>query len=65
MPVLDAKALDIDPKGMAFLLSVLRPTPLGAVTDPKEAAPTRRLPPSVRMHFRLSARMKQFMPDLV
>jgi len=27
MPVLDAKALETDPEGMAFLRSVLRPTP--------------------------------------
>jgi len=27
MPVLDAKALEIDPKGAAFLKSVLRPIP--------------------------------------
>jgi hypothetical protein len=27
MPVLDAKALEIDPKGLAFLKSVLRPLP--------------------------------------
>jgi hypothetical protein len=26
MPVLDAKALDTDPEGMAFLRSVIRPT---------------------------------------
>ena len=26
MPVLDAKALETDPEGMAFLRSVLRPT---------------------------------------
>ncbi len=27
MPVLDAKALEMDPKGAAFLKSVLRPVP--------------------------------------
>ncbi|WP_262028743.1 hypothetical protein [Microvirga sp. Mcv34] len=37
MPVLDAKALEIDPKGAAFLKSVLRslPTPQ---TPPKETS---------------------------
>jgi hypothetical protein len=39
MPVLDAKALEIDPKGAAFLKSVLRPEPLPQV-PPKEASRT-------------------------
>ena len=50
MPFLDAKALEIDPEGMAFLRSVIRPTfeqeeaasPRIARTDPKrqfDAAP--------------------------
>jgi hypothetical protein len=37
MPVLDAKALEIDPKGAAFLKSVLRPMPVPQV-PPKEAS---------------------------
>ena len=35
MPVLDAKALEIDPKGMSFLKSVLRPLASSEVT-PKD-----------------------------
>lgn len=35
MPVLDAKALEIDPKGVAFLKSVLRPVPMPQA-PPKE-----------------------------
>lgn len=37
MPVLDAKALEIDPKGAAFLKSVLRPMPVPQA-PPKEAS---------------------------
>jgi len=37
MPVLDAKALEIDPKGMTFLKSVLRP--LGSSEVPPKEAP--------------------------
>jgi hypothetical protein len=37
MPVLDAKALEIDPKGAAFLKSVLRPLPVPQ-EPPKEAS---------------------------
>jgi hypothetical protein len=43
MPVLDAKALKTDPKGAAFLLSVLRRSPAPA---PKAEAK----PNSVRTH---------------
>jgi hypothetical protein len=35
MPVLDAKALDVDSKGMAFLKSVLRPHYSSEVTPKK------------------------------
>jgi hypothetical protein len=35
MPVLDAKALEIDPKGMNFLKSILRPLASSEVT-PKD-----------------------------
>jgi hypothetical protein len=35
MPVLDAKALEIDPKGMIFLKSILRPLASSEVT-PKD-----------------------------
>lgn len=37
MPVLDAKALEIDPTGAAFLKSVLRPMPVPQ-EPPKEAS---------------------------
>ena len=37
MPVLDAKALEIDPKGAAFLKSVLRPLP-SSDASPNEAS---------------------------
>ncbi|MGO4524561.1 hypothetical protein AB4097_06805 [Microvirga sp. 2MCAF35] len=37
MPVLDAKALEIDPKGAAFLKSVLHPMPVPQA-PPKEAS---------------------------
>jgi hypothetical protein len=60
MPVLDAKALELDPKGAAFLLSVLRDgpccraNPLGAivkqvtlpVSDRREIAPPRIATPA-------------------
>ena len=36
MPVLDAKALEIDPQGAAFLQSVLRPLP-ALQASPKDA----------------------------
>jgi hypothetical protein len=64
MPVLDAKALDVDPKGTAFLLSVLRPSPVASQPQPKEVAPPKNLPLNVRMHFRLSRRLKQVFPTL-
>jgi hypothetical protein len=35
MPVLDAKALEIDPKGISFLKSILRPLASSEVT-PKD-----------------------------
>jgi hypothetical protein len=38
MPVLDAKALETDPKGMAFLKSVLRQSPTGSKPPPKESS---------------------------
>ncbi|KLK94966.1 hypothetical protein AA309_00480 [Microvirga vignae] len=65
MPVLDAKALETDPKGMAFLLSVLRQSPSASSLQPKEVAPPRNPPQNVRMHFRFTRRMKQLLPTLV
>lgn len=65
MPVLDAKALETDPKGMAFLLSVLRPNPSAASPQPKEVVPPKSLPQHVRMHFRLTRRSKSLVLTLV
>ena len=65
MPMLDAKALDVDSKGMAFLLSVLRQTPAPVARQPNEVAPPKSLPHNVRMHFRTTRRFKQLLPTLV
>jgi hypothetical protein len=65
MPVLDAKALEIDPKGMAFLLRVLRPMPAATRIQPKEVTPSKEVPQNVRMHFRVVRRSKQFLPNPV
>ncbi|MBB3020294.1 hypothetical protein FHR70_003375 [Microvirga lupini] len=46
MPVLDAKALEIDPKGMIFLKNVLRPLASSEVT-PKDSPRTVR----IRLHM--------------
>ena len=53
MPVLDAKALEIDPQGMAFLKSVLRPVPEPQV-PPKEA------PRIVKIRFYALKRSREF-----
>jgi hypothetical protein len=53
MPVLDAKALEIDPKGAAFLKSVLRPMPVPQ-TPPKE---TSRI---VKIRFYALKRSREF-----
>jgi len=42
MPVLDAKALEIDPQGAAFLKSVLRPLPATQVS-PQDAPRTGKI----------------------
>ena len=65
MPVLDAKALEIDPKGAAFLLSVLRPSPVTPKLQPKEVTPPKSLPQHVRMHFRLTRRLKPLLTHMV
>lgn len=65
MPVLDAKALEVDSKGLAFLLSVLRPSPAASKSQPKEVSRPKSLPQNVRMHFRLARRAKQALPTLV
>jgi hypothetical protein len=46
MPVLDAKALEIDPKGMIFLKSILRPLASSEVT-PKDNSRIGR----IRLHM--------------
>jgi hypothetical protein len=46
MPVLDAKALEIDPKGMNFLKSILRPLASSEVT-PKDHSRVIR----IRLHL--------------
>jgi hypothetical protein len=46
MPVLDAKALEIDPKGMSFLKSILRPLASSEVT-PKDSPRIGR----IRLHL--------------
>ena len=60
MPVLDAKALDLDPKGAAFLLSVLRQNCLPK-SSPKEAPRIGR----VHFHYRLVRRSKELLIDSV
>ena len=65
MPVLDAKALEVDPKGMDFLSDVLRQSPAAPKSQPNEVAPPESLPQKVRMYFRLARRVKQVLPPLV
>jgi hypothetical protein len=65
MPMLDAKALEIDPEGMAFLTSVLRQSSAAASIAPKEVARPKTLPRNVRVHFRFMRRSKQSLPTLV
>jgi hypothetical protein len=65
MPVLDAKALEVDPKGMAFLLGVLRPASRTCALQPKEVTPPKSLPQNVRIRFRFTQRLKPFLPNLV
>jgi hypothetical protein len=51
MPVLDARALDMDPEGVAFLLSVLRQT-----SAPKILPKT--IPGVGRIRFRIISRLR-------
>jgi len=53
MPVLDAKALEIDPKGAAFLKSVLRPL------SPSEVPP-KKAPRVGRIRFYLMKRSQAY-----
>ncbi len=62
MPVLDAKALDNDPKGMAFLVSVLRQRPV-TQTASEEMTPPRKISRIVHMRFRLTRRSKELLPS--
>ena len=65
MPVLDAKALEIDSKGMAFLMSVLHPRADASVAQPNEVPPPKSLPYNVRMYFRSTRRTKPLLTPLV
>ena len=47
MPFLDAKALETDPDGLAFLRAVLKPTAKRAPSDPHGAAPAESRPPFI------------------
>lgn len=58
MPVLDAKALDLDPQGMDFLRSVLRQKPVASLITSKELASRKELPQPLRMRLRLGRRAK-------
>jgi hypothetical protein len=61
MPVLDAKALDLDPEGAAFLKSVLRQYPLA---EPARAeAPKTRIG-RVHFHYRV-IRRKELLTGMV
>ena len=58
MPVLDAKALDLDPEGAAFLKSVLRQYPLPK--GPRAEAPRTRIG-RVHFHYRVIRRRKELL----
>ena len=47
MPFLDAKALETDPDGLAFLRAVLKPTAKRAPSDPHGDAPAESRPPFI------------------
>ena len=53
MPVLDAKALEIDPQGAAFLKSVLRPMPV-------PQAPPKETSKIVKIRFYAMRRSREF-----
>lgn len=71
MPVLDAKALDDDSKGMAFLLKVLRQNYVTDVSpkppeDPTSSSQTTSEKPGrVHFHFRFVRRAKHLRPDML
>jgi hypothetical protein len=65
MPVLDAKALELDPKGAAFLMGVLRSQP-ALKPAPKAISRVGRLLDHARMaEFRLAKRQKDLLTDPV
>ena len=64
MPVLDAKALEVDPQGMTFLKRVLRPLPSSLATQPREVVRPKGQLKNVRIHFRLTRRSKQLLTHL-
>ncbi len=57
MPVLDAKALEIDPKGLTFLKSVLRPL-VNSEVIPKEA------PRICRIRFHVAKRSRVLVAEV-
>lgn len=61
MPVLDAKALDLDPEGAAFLKSVLRQYPLPKA--PRTEAPRTKIG-RVHFHYRV-IRRKELLTSMV
>ena len=66
MPVLDAKALDLDPEGAAFLKSVLRQYPLPKPAR-AESPKTKSSPRIGRVHFhyRVIRRRKELLTGTV
>jgi hypothetical protein len=63
MPVLDAKALETDPTGMAFLRSVLRQTPSTPRIASEEVLSRKELPASLKMRLRLGRRAKDLISN--
>ncbi|SCY55641.1 hypothetical protein SAMN02927923_01658 [Microvirga guangxiensis] len=64
MPVLDAKALEVDPKGVAFLKSVLRPHSDAGFSQPHEVAQLKGSARKANMQLRLARHLKQLLPHL-
>lgn len=58
MPVLDAKALEVDSQGLAFLKSVLRQSPRSTQAVSEEVCPRKELPLSMKTRLRLAHRAK-------
>ena len=66
MPVLDAKALDDDPEGAAFLKSVLRQYPLSKadLAQARKTVPRTRIG-RVHFHYRVTRRPKEHLISMV